>query len=127
MLYGYLEELHTFGTAEVKEVAKEMKDELSPADDRSPPPLASPIAEPGPDDRTQPMVFKAAGTVSDDDSEIRDELDSVLANLEPVQGDGQGESDVARLERRIEMLERNVDRLTDGFVRLTRVLRQKDP
>jgi putative secretion ATPase (PEP-CTERM system associated) len=127
MLYGYLEELHTFGTAEVKEVAKEMKDELSPADDRSPPPLASPIAEPGPDDRTQPMVFKAAGTVSDDDSEIRDELDSVLANLEPVQGDGQEESDVARLERRIEMLERNVDRLTDGFVRLTRVLRQKDP
>ncbi len=131
MLYGYLEELHTFGTAEVKEVAKEIKDELSPPDVHSlPAPLAPPLDEPAPDDRTQrPAPTTAVSDPDDgliDNSDIRDQLDAVLANLEPVQGDGQEESHVARLERRIEVLERNVDRLTDGFVRLTRVLRQKD-
>ena len=128
MLYGYLEELHTFGTAEVKEVAKEIKDELSPADIQRPPASPQPpLDAPAPDDQEQQLT---AATDPDnrlnDNSDIRDQLDAVLANLEPAQGQGQADTDVARLERRIEVLERNVDRLTDGFVRLTRVLRQKD-
>jgi putative secretion ATPase (PEP-CTERM system associated) len=128
MLYGYLEELHAFGTAEVKEVAKEIKEELSPPETRpQPAPIPDPIEEPGAGDgSSEPQRGPPAQSPKTEPAGAVDELEAAVAQLSSRNAEVQDHESIERLERRMEALERKVQTLTEGFLQMSKVLREKN-
>jgi len=128
MLYGYLEELHAFGTAEVKEVAKEIKEELSPPETRPRPvPIPDPTEEPAEDVVSAGAPgHPPAETPSSEPAGADDQLEAVVAQLSARSSEHRDHESIERLERRVGSLEKKVQTLTDGFLQITKVLREKN-